>query len=84
MSVPDLSPAGLPPAFPDRAAWGTAGALRAWQTAALEQYFADERNRRLVEKLRATGGWLGVVWVGRGITVMLTRPVVALSLAPIG
>jgi superfamily II DNA or RNA helicase len=42
MSVPDLSPAGLPPAFPDRAAWGTAGALRAWQSAALEQYFADE------------------------------------------
>ncbi|SDU82098.1 Superfamily II DNA or RNA helicase [Microlunatus sagamiharensis] len=39
---PDLSPAGLPPAFPDRAAWGTAGALRAWQQAALEQYFADE------------------------------------------
>src|SRR3954471_8248647 len=39
---PDLSPTGLPPAFPDRAAWGTAGALRAWQTAALEQYFADE------------------------------------------
>ena len=36
MSVPDLSPAGLPPAFPDRAAWGTAGALRAWQTAAMQ------------------------------------------------
>ncbi len=42
MSQPDLSPTGLPPAFPDRAAWGTAGALRAWQTAALEQYFASE------------------------------------------
>ena len=39
---PELSPPGLPPAFPDRAAWGTAGALRAWQTAALAQYFADE------------------------------------------
>ncbi|HEY0240010.1 MAG TPA: DEAD/DEAH box helicase family protein, partial [Friedmanniella sp.] len=39
---PELSPTGLPPAFPGRAAWGTAGALRAWQTAALEQYFADE------------------------------------------
>src|SRR4051795_4159471 len=39
---PELSPTGLPPAFPDRAAWGTAGALRAWQSAALEQYFADE------------------------------------------
>jgi len=42
MSQPDLSPTGLPPAFPDRAAWGTAGALRAWQQAALEQYFAEE------------------------------------------
>ena len=42
MSPPELSPTGLPPAFPGRAAWGTAGALRAWQTAALEQYFADE------------------------------------------
>ncbi|HET6627684.1 MAG TPA: DEAD/DEAH box helicase [Nocardioidaceae bacterium] len=31
----------LPPAYPDRAAWGTATKLRAWQTAALEQYFAE-------------------------------------------
>ena len=28
----------LPPAFPERAAWGTAGALRAWQAEALHQY----------------------------------------------
>lgn len=28
----------LPPAFPDRAAWGTAARLRAWQQAALEEY----------------------------------------------
>ncbi len=34
-----LSPA-LPPAWPERAAWGTAPSLRAWQTAAMEQYFA--------------------------------------------
>jgi superfamily II DNA or RNA helicase len=33
-------PGVLPPAYPDRAAWGTATRLRAWQTAALEQYFA--------------------------------------------
>jgi superfamily II DNA or RNA helicase len=32
--------AGLPPAYPARAAWGTATKLRAWQTAALEQYAA--------------------------------------------
>ena len=28
----------LPPAYPDRAAWGTATSLRAWQTAALNAY----------------------------------------------
>ncbi|QCX46920.1 DEAD/DEAH box helicase [Arcanobacterium haemolyticum] len=28
----------LPPVFPQRAAWGTAGSLRAWQAAALEQF----------------------------------------------
>jgi superfamily II DNA or RNA helicase len=34
-------PNELPPAYPDRAAWGTATRLRAWQTAALEEYFAE-------------------------------------------
>ncbi|VEI13998.1 DEAD/DEAH box helicase [Trueperella bialowiezensis] len=28
----------LPPVYPQRAAWGTAGSLRAWQAAALEKY----------------------------------------------
>ena len=28
-------PNQLPPAYPDRAAWGTATQLRAWQSAAL-------------------------------------------------
>lgn len=36
---PDIRTTGLPPAFPDRAAWGTATKLRAWQAAALTQYF---------------------------------------------
>ncbi len=36
---PDAVP--LSPAWPDRAAWGTATSLRAWQTAAMEQYFAS-------------------------------------------
>ena len=31
----------LSPAFPERAAWGTAGKLRAWQAAALEKYLAE-------------------------------------------
>ena len=34
----------LPPAYPARAAWGTAGSLRAWQSAALTEYFG--RNPR--------------------------------------
>jgi superfamily II DNA or RNA helicase len=34
----------LSPAYPDRAAWGTAGRLRAWQAAALSSYL--ERNPR--------------------------------------
>lgn len=29
----------MPPAYPDRAAWGTAQKLRAWQAEALEKYF---------------------------------------------
>ena len=33
-------PNEIPPAYPDRAAWGTATKLRAWQTAAIEQYFS--------------------------------------------
>ncbi|MGI8522476.1 MAG: DEAD/DEAH box helicase [Nocardioides sp.] len=39
---PDAVPpsAALTPAWPDRAAWGTATSLRAWQTAALTDYFA--------------------------------------------
>ncbi len=34
-------PLHLPPAYPDRAAWGTATSLRAWQTAALTAYFEN-------------------------------------------
>jgi len=32
------APAALTPAWPDRAAWGTATSLRAWQAAAMQQY----------------------------------------------
>lgn len=32
----------LSPAYPQRAAWGTASSLRAWQSAALEQYARDQ------------------------------------------
>nr|WP_179948581.1 DEAD/DEAH box helicase [Nocardioides dokdonensis] len=36
-----MTPA-LPPAWPERAAWGTAPSLRAWQQAAMEQYFSEQ------------------------------------------
>jgi superfamily II DNA or RNA helicase len=45
VTAPEEPPApqlGLPPAYPDRAAWGTATSLRAWQAAALSAYFADD------------------------------------------
>ncbi len=35
-------PNELPPAYPARAAWGTATKLRAWQAAAMERYFTAE------------------------------------------
>ncbi|GAB7004547.1 DEAD/DEAH box helicase [Nocardioides sp. AN3] len=35
------SPHALPPAWPERAAWGTATSLRAWQQAAMTAYFSD-------------------------------------------
>ncbi|GAA4874275.1 DEAD/DEAH box helicase [Serinicoccus chungangensis] len=31
----------LPPAYPERAAWGTAGKLRAWQATALQTYLSE-------------------------------------------
>jgi superfamily II DNA or RNA helicase len=37
----DLQPNALTPAWPERAAWGTAPSLRAWQTAAMRQYFEE-------------------------------------------
>ncbi len=35
----DPQPNALTPAWPERAAWGTATSLRAWQSAAMKQYF---------------------------------------------
>nr|WP_231704250.1 DEAD/DEAH box helicase [Arthrobacter caoxuetaonis] len=34
----------MPPAYPERAAWGTAPKLRQWQAEALEKYFAKNDN----------------------------------------
>ncbi len=38
----DPRPHALTPAWPERAAWGTATSLRAWQTAAMEQYLRTQ------------------------------------------
>ena len=35
-------PAVLPPAYPDRAAWGTASKLRAWQAEAFQLYLDQQ------------------------------------------
>jgi superfamily II DNA or RNA helicase len=40
--LPDATALDLSPAYPARAAWGTATSLRAWQTAALHRYFEDD------------------------------------------
>lgn len=37
--IPEATRLDLSPAYPDRAAWGTAGRLRAWQAEALTRYF---------------------------------------------
>ena len=37
----DPLPNALTPAWPERAAWGTAPSLRAWQSAAMRQYFEE-------------------------------------------
>ncbi|MCR6689510.1 DEAD/DEAH box helicase [Cellulomonas sp.] len=52
----------LPPAFPSRAPWGTAGKLRAWQAEALEQYRA-----------RAPRDFLAVATPGAGKTTFALR-----------
>ncbi|WP_427018469.1 DEAD/DEAH box helicase [Pseudarthrobacter sp. P1] len=52
----------LPPAYPERAAWGTAPKLRAWQAAAMEKYF--DRNPR---------DFLAVATPGAGKTTFALR-----------
>jgi superfamily II DNA or RNA helicase len=54
--------AHLPPAFPERAAWGTATKLRAWQQQALDDYTA-----------RAPRDYLAVATPGAGKTTFALR-----------
>lgn len=60
----------LPPAYPERAARGTADKLRAWQAEALEQYFASEPNDFLVA---ATPGAGKTTFALRLVTELLAR-----------
>lgn len=57
----------LPPAFPQRAAWGTASRLRAWQAEALDRYLAT-----------APRDFLAVATPGAGKTTFALRIVVEL------
>ena len=45
MTVSTFAAPDMPPAFPERAAWGTASSLRAWQQQALEAYFGSDGSR---------------------------------------
>ena len=45
----------LPPSYPDRAARGTAGKLRAWQVEALDEYFKFEQKDFLVSATPGAG-----------------------------
>ena len=56
-SGPPVPLTDLPPAYPARAAWGTATRLRAWQSAAVESYFT-----------RAPRDFLAVATPGAGKT----------------
>lgn len=63
----------LSPAFPERAAWGTAGKLRAWQAAALESYLERGEQDFLAV---ATPGAGKTTFALRVATELLSRGVV--------
>ena len=67
----------LPPAFPGRAAWGTAEKLRAWQEAALTAYLRDEPRDFLAVATPGAGKTtyalrLATELLGRGVVDRLT------------
>jgi superfamily II DNA or RNA helicase len=63
----------LSPSFPERAAWGTAGKLRAWQAEALDAYFEHEPRDFLAA---ATPGAGKTTFALRLATELLSRRVV--------
>ncbi len=67
----------MPPAFPGRAPWGTAGSLRAWQAAALEKYLEQSPRDFLAVATPGAGKTtfalrIAVELIGRGIVDKLT------------
>jgi len=63
----------LSPSFPERAAWGTAGKLRAWQAEALDAYFVNEPRDFLAA---ATPGAGKTTFALRLATELLSRRVI--------
>src|SRR3954454_15878852 len=63
----------LSPSFPERAAWGTAGKLRAWQAEALDAYFVHEPRDFLAA---ATPGAGKTTFALRLATELLSRRVI--------
>ena len=67
----------LSPAFPERAAWGTAGKLRAWQAGALERYLSTDPRDFLAVATPGAGKTtfalrLATELLGRGIVKKVT------------
>lgn len=63
----------LSPSFPERAAWGTAGKLRAWQAEALDAYFVNEPRDFLAA---ATPGAGKTTFALRLATELLSRRII--------
>ncbi|KQR55017.1 hypothetical protein ASF88_07580 [Leifsonia sp. Leaf336] len=63
----------MSPSFPERAAWGTAGKLRAWQAEALDAYFVSEPRDFLAA---ATPGAGKTTFALRLATELLSRRIV--------
>ena len=63
----------LSPSFPERAAWGTAGKLRAWQAEALDAYFVHEPRDFLAA---ATPGAGKTTFALRLATELLARRII--------
>jgi superfamily II DNA or RNA helicase len=76
--VSTFAASSMPPAFPERAAWGTAPSLRAWQQQALEVYFRGPGGRAQDDGAPSAPGngprdFLAVATPGAGKTTFALR-----------